>query len=252
LVGKIINGDVQIAAVPTNLASVLYNKTEGEVQFLALNTLGVIHIVGSADIKSLEDLKGQTLYVSGQGATPDYAINYILEQSGLKDYIEIEFYPDHSSLAQAVIAGDVPAAVLPQPFVTQVVMKAENVSLLVDLNEAWNEVTGNSGDLTMGCLIVNTEFAENNKEFIAEFMTEYEKSVDWVNKNPAEAGVLIESNGILANAKLAEAAIPNCAIVFRTAQESKNEINTFLEILMNFNPSSIGGKLPNEDFFYSE
>lgn len=252
LVGKIINGDVQIAAVPTNLASVLYNKTEGEVQFLALNTLGVIHLVGSADIKSLEDLKGQTLYVSGQGATPDYAINYILEQSGLKDDIEIEFFPDHSSLAQAVIAGDAPAAVLPQPFVTQVVMKAENVSLLVDLNEAWNEASGNSGNLAMGCLIVNKEFAENNKEFIVEFMTEYEKSVAWVNENPAEAGVLIESNGILPNAKLAEAAIPNCAIVFKTAKEAKDEINTFLEILMNFNPSSIGGKLPNEDFFYSE
>lgn len=252
LVGKIINGDVQIAAVPTNLASVLYNKTEGAVQFLALNTLGVIHVVGSADISSLEDLKGQTLYVSGQGATPDYAINYILEKSGLRDDIEIQFFPDHASLAQAVIAGDAPAAVLPQPFVTQVVMKAENVNLLVDLNDAWNEATDNAGDLTMGCLLVNKEFAENNKEFISEFMSKYEESVNWVNENPAEAGVLIESNGILPNAKLAEAAIPKCAIVFRPAQEAKDEINTFLEVLMNFNPSSIGGKLPDEDFFYSK
>lgn len=252
LVGKIINGDVQIAAVPTNLASVLYNKTEGAVQFLALNTLGVIHIVGSADIASLEDLKGQTLYVSGQGATPDYAINYILEKSGLKDDIAIEFYPDHATLAQAVIAGDAPAAVLPQPFVTQVVMKSEDVSLLIDLNEAWNKTTDNAGDLTMGCLLVNKEFAENNKEFVAEFMAQYEASVNWVNENPAEAGLLIETNGILPNAKLAEAAIPKCAIVFKTAEEAKDEINTFLEILMNSNPSSIGGKLPDEDFFYSE
>jgi NitT/TauT family transport system substrate-binding protein len=252
LVGKIITGDVQIAAVPTNLASVLYNKTEGAVQFLALNTLGVIHIVGSADIESLEELKGQTLYVSGQGATPDYAINYILEKKGLKDDIAIEFFPDHSSLAQAVIAGDAPAAVLPQPFVTQVVMKSEDVSILVDLNQAWSEATDNAGDLTMGCLLVNKEFAENNKDFVAKFMTEYENSVNWVNENPAEAGVLIESNGILPDAKLAEMAIPNCAIVIRNAQDAKDEINAFLEVLMNFNPSSIGGKLPNEDFFYSE
>jgi NitT/TauT family transport system substrate-binding protein len=252
LIGKIINGDVQIAAVPTNLASVLYNKTEGEVQFLALNTLGVIHIVGSADIASLEDLRGQTLYVSGQGATPDYAINYLLEKAGLTEDIAIEFFPDHASLAQAVIAGDAPAAVLPQPFVTQVVMKSENVSLLVDLNEAWGEATENAGDLAMGCLIVNKEFAENNRDFVAEFMTEYEKSVNWVNENPTEAGVLIESNGILPNAKLAETAISKCAIVFRPAQEAKDEIIAFLEILMNYNPSSVGGKLPNEDFFYSE
>jgi NitT/TauT family transport system substrate-binding protein len=252
LIGKIINGDVQIAAVPTNLASVLYNKTEGKIQLLAVNTLGVIHVVGSSPLESLEDLKGETLYVSGKGATPDYAVNYMLESLGLTDEVSIEFYPDHASLAQAVIAKDVTYAVLPQPFVTQVTMKSEEVDLLVDLNAVWDEASNSQSVLAMGCLVVNTAFADENPEFVDAFLTDYETSVNWVNENPADASVLIEKNGIIPNAALAEKAIPNCAIVYETPVDAQNEINNFLEILYTFNPSSVGGKLPDEAFYYGK
>lgn len=252
LTGKIINGEIQIAAVPTNLASVLYNKTKGKVQFLALNTLGVIYVVGNEDISSLEDLDGNTLYVSGKGATPEYAVNYLLNEKELADKVEVEYSTDHSSLAQMVIAGDVKAAVLPQPFVTQVMMKNPDIKILVDLNEAWDAVAGDKSTLAMGCLIINKEFAENNKDFVAEFLKQYESSVNWVNENPAEAGVLVENNGILPSAKLAEMAIPNCSIVYIDSQDSKNTVNGFLEVLYNFNPSSVGGQLPDEEFYYKQ
>lgn len=252
LTGKIINGEIQIAAVPSNLASVLYNKTKGKVQFLALNTLGVIYVVGTEDISSLEDLDENTLYVSGKGATPEYAVNYLLNEKGLADKVEVEYSTDHSSLAQMVIAGDVKAAVLPQPFVTQVMMKNPDVKILVDLNEAWDAVAGDKSTLAMGCLIINKEFAENNKEFVAEFLKQYESSVNWVNENPAEAGVLVENNGILPSAKLAEMAIPNCSIVFVDSQDAKTTVNGFLEVLYNFNPSSVGGQLPDEEFYYKQ
>lgn len=252
LVGKIINGEVQIAAVPTNLASVLYNKTEGKVQLLAVNTLGVIHIVGSSPLESMEDLKGETLYLSGKGATPDYAVNYMLEALGLSEEVAVEFYPDHASLAQAVIAKDVAYAVLPQPFVTQVTMQSEDVSLLIDLNEVWDVASNSQSELAMGCLVVNTEFAATNPDFIDSFLSDYEASVDYVNENPADAGILIEKNGILPSAVLAEKAIPNCAIVYETPVEAQNEINNFLEILFSYNPSSIGGKLPDDAFYYGK
>lgn len=250
LTAKIINNEIQIAAVPTNLASVLYNKTEGEVQFLALNTLGVIHIVGSLDINELSDLKGQALHISGKGATPDYAVNYMLQSLGLSDDIELVFYSDHASLAQAVIAGDAEAAVLPQPFVTQVTMQSDHINLLVDLNQEWEKITKGSSVLAMGCLIVNKEFAENNRDFVLDFLREYEESVNWVNSNTNEAGILIAKHGILPNSNLAEAAIPNSAIVYKSAQNSKVEIENFLKILMDYNPSSIGGKLPDENFYF--
>lgn len=252
LTAKIINNEIQIAAVPTNLASVLYSKTEGEVQFLALNTLGVIHIVGSLDITELSDLKGETLHISGKGATPDYAVNYMLQSLGLSDHVELLYYADHASLAQAVIAGDAKAAVLPQPFVTQVTMQSEEIRLLVDLNVEWEKITKGSSVLSMGCLIVNKSFADNNREFVLDFLREYEESVNWVNSNTAEAGILIAKHGILPNSDLAEAAIPSSAIVYKSAQDSKVEVENFLQILMDYNPSSIGGKLPDENFYFEQ
>ena len=81
---KLVQGEVDIAAVPANLASVLYNKTNGGVQVLAVNTLGVLYIVEDGDtVHSIADLKGRTIYAGGKGATPEYALNYILEKNGL-------------------------------------------------------------------------------------------------------------------------------------------------------------------------
>jgi NitT/TauT family transport system substrate-binding protein len=252
LIGKIINGEVDIAAVPTNAASVIYNKTEGDVKFLALNTLGVIYVVGTEDVNSIADLEGKKVAVSGKGATPEYAFNYLLDKNNLTDEVETEFLLDHSSLAQTVIAEDNKIAVLPQPFVTQVMMNNPNVEILIDLNKEWENATNGESVLAMGCLVVNSKFAEEQPFFIEEFLSEYKSSVEWVNNNYEEAGQLVEKNGILPNAKLAEKAIPNCSIVFKDAQEAKDEVQSFLSILHDFNPDSVGGKLPDEDFYYSK
>ncbi len=252
LIGKIINGEIDIAAVPTNAASVIYNKTEGDIQFLALNTLGVIYVVGTEDVNSIADLAGKNVAISGKGATPEYAFNYLLEKNNVADSVNAEFLLDHSSLAQTVIAEDNKIAVLPQPFVTQVMMNNPNVEILIDLNEEWKKATDGESVLAMGCLIVNTKFAEEHPYFINEFLNEYKSSVEWVNNNYEEAGQLVEKNGILPNAKLAENAIPNCSIVYMDAQEAKDEVQSFLSILHDFNPDSVGGKLPDEDFYYSQ
>ncbi|MCR1899615.1 ABC transporter substrate-binding protein [Irregularibacter muris] len=252
LTGKIINGDIQISSVPINLASVLYNKTKGAVQIMGLNTIGNLYIVGSEEISSLQNLEGKTLGMSGKGSTPDYAMNYLLEENGLQDKVELDYALDHASLAQSIIAGDTKIALLPQPFVTQVTMKNPDVKILMDLNEEWKKATKGESELITGAIIVNKEFAQNNKEFVSEFLKQYEASVNWVNENPADASVLVEKNDIMPSAALVEKAIPHSGITYKLAKDEKESINHFYKILLDANPASIGGNLPDEDFYYSE
>lgn len=250
LTGKIISGDIQISSVPINLAPVLYNKTKGAVQMMAVNTIGNLYIIGSDEISSIKDLDGKTLGMSAKGSTPDYAMNYILKQNGLEGKVELDYALDHATLAQGVISGDTKIALLPQPFVTQTTMKNNNVKILIDLNEAWKTATNGESELFTGCIIVNKEFAENNKEFITEFLKQYESSVNWVIENPKEASTLVEKNEIMPSAALAEKAIPYCGITYQPAKDVKDNLNSFYKILFDSNPASVGGTLPDEGFYY--
>ena len=252
LTGKIIKGQIQISSVPINLASVLYNRMEGLIQLMAVNTVGNLYIVGTEDISSVEELEGKTLGMSAKGSTPDYAMNYILKQKGLEGKTELDYVLDHPTLAQSVIAEDSKVALLPQPFVTQVMMKNENVKMLIDLNQAWTSVTEEGSELITGCIIVNKEFAMNNKEFVSKFLQEYEKSVNWVLENPKDASLLVEKHEIMPSASLVERAIPYSGITFRKATEVKESLKDFYEILFDSNPASIGGSMPDDEFYYTE
>lgn len=252
LTGKLINGEVQIAALPTNSAAVLYNKTEGQIQFLALNTLGVLYLVGkdASNITSLADLAGKTITLSGSGGIPQYAMEYILDKAGLKDKVTLNYLTDHASVAQALLAGDAELAVLPQPFVTQVLAKDASMKILLDLNKEWDTASGGSSVLSMGCLAIRRDFADANPEFVADFLEQYEASVNFVNENPTDAAKLIADSGIVASAELAEKAIPYCNIVFKTALDAKPQISGFLQVLYDFEPASVGGALPDDGFYY--
>lgn len=252
LTAKIINGDIQISSVPINLASVLYNKTDGKVQLMAVNTIGNLYIIGSDEITSISDLEGKTLGMSAKGSTPDFAMNYILKQNNIGDNVELDYAADHATLAQSVIAEDIKVALLPQPFVTQTMMKNQNVKMLIDLNEAWKEASSNASQLYTGGIVINKEFAENNKEFVAEFLKQYEASVNWVNENPADASLLVEKNEIMPSAALVEKAIPYCGITFVKANDEKDSLNSFYKILFDSNPASIGGKMPDDEFYFAQ
>ena len=252
LTGKIINGDIQISSVPINLASVLYNKTQGKVQLLAVNTIGNLYIVGTEDISSVSQLEGKTLGMSAKGSTPDFAMNYILKQAGLEGKTELNYALDHATLAQSVIAEDTRVALLPQPFVTQTTLKNPNVKMLIDLNEAWNDATGGKSELFTGCIIINKEFAENNPEFVDEFLKQYENSVNWVLENQKEASVLTAKHEIMPDAVLVEKALPYCGITFRKAAEAKESLNNFYQILFDSNPASVGGRMPDDEFYFKE
>lgn len=252
LTGKIINGDIQISSVPINLASVLYNKTQGSVQLLAVNTIGNLYIVGTEDINSISQLENKTLGMSAKGSTPDFAMNYILNQNGLGGKTELDYALDHATLAQSVIAEDTKVALLPQPFATQVALKNPNVKILIDLNEAWDEATGGSSQLYTGGIVINKEFAKNNPEFVSEFLKQYEESVKWVLENQKAASELVAKHEIMPDALLVEKAIPYCGITFKNAADAKSGLNDFYQILFDSNPASVGGSMPDDEFYFTK
>lgn len=252
IIGDIVQGNVDIAAVPTNLAAVLDVKTENNIQLLAVNTLGVLYIVENGDtVQSLEDLKGTTILGSGKGASPEYIIDYILTENGLKEEVTVEYVVEHAEVATKLAAGEAGIALLPQPFVTSATMGSETNRVAIDLTEEWEKVTDGQ-ILPMGAIIVNKAYAEENPEVIKDFMAAYKESVDFVNENPADAGTLVEKFGILPKAALATKAIPQCNITLIPASEAKSSVQNFLEILHGFNPKAVGGQLPEDAFYYEE
>lgn len=251
IVSKVINGEVDAAAVPSNLASILYNKTKGQVQLVGVNTLGVLYIVENGDtIKDIKDLKGKTIYASGKGATPEYILNYILKKNGLDKDVKIEYKSQHSDLANLVASKEAKIAVLPEPFVTTTKMKDKDLNVPINLSKEWEKVSEGNSKLVMGTLIFRKDFIGKREKDVDRFLERYKKSVDFVNNDKVEASKIIEEKGIVPKVKVAEVAIPKCNIVFISAKDAKDSLEKFYNVLKNSNPKSIGGKLPDEKFYY--
>jgi len=256
IVPLISTGAADIAACPLNVASTLYNKTNGGVQIIAVNTLGVLYILEQGStIHSVADLKGKTVYSSGQGASPEYILNFVLSANGIdpKNDITVEYKAEHSELAALAASGKVVISVLPEPFVTTVMSKNTKLRIALDLTKEWEkacEKTGTDSTLAMGCLIVRKDFAEKNPAAVASFLAEYKASVDYVNGNVPAASLLVEKFGIIPEAALAAKAIPNCNIVYMAGSKMKAVTQQNLNVLFGANPSSIGGAEPKDDFYY--
>lgn len=252
----ISQGETDIAAVPANVASVLYNKLEGGVQVLAVNTLGVLYIVENGDtVQSAADLKGKTIYASGKGATPEYALNYILQQNGLDPAadVTIEWKSEHSECVAALAQDPSGIAMLPQPFVTTAQMKNPDLRVALDLTEEWDKVQEDAqepGALLTGVVVVRTEFAKENPEAVSDFLERYKASVDFVNENVDEAAQLVGQYDIV-TAEVAQTAIPECNIVCITGDEMQEKLFGYLSVLNDQNPEAVGGKLPDDDFYYT-
>ena len=253
IVSKIVNGEVDGAAVPSNLAPILYTKTKQGIKLVAVNTLGVLYVVeNGTTVKNISDLKGKTIVASGKGGTPEFALNYILNKNGLvpdKD-VKIEWKAQHSDVAAALASKQINLAVLPEPFVTTTKLKDTALNVNIDLTKEWGKVSGANSQLIMGALIFKSDFITKRGSDLDDFLVKYKASVDYVNKNAAAAGTLIEKNAILPNAKAAELAIPRSNIVFISAQDAKKSLTGFYTVLMQSDPKSIGGSLPDENFYY--
>lgn len=246
---SVIKGEVDVACVPVNLASTLYNKTEGKYICIAINTLGVLHILEAGDsVQSIEDLAGKTLHATGQGSTPEYILNYILKKNGISDKVTVEYQTEHTALVSLFASGTVTLGMLPEPNVSSAMMQTTGLRQALDLTAEWDKVCDTSA--VQGCVIVKKEFAENNADALAAFMNEYAASVDYVNANVDEAAALCETYGIVPKAAIAKRALPNCNIVFINGSDMKTDLSAFLSVLYDANPKSVGGTLPGDDFYY--
>ena len=245
----IVRGEVDIAALPANLASVLYNNTDGGVQVLAVNTLGVLYIVQHGDdVSSVQDLAGKTIYASGKGSTPEYALSYILEEAGLADSVTVEWKSEHAECVAAIVNDSDAVALLPQPFVTTAMMQDPSIRVALDLNDAWAEVSPDSALIT-GVIFARTAFVEANGEAVDSFLAQYRESTDYANSDVAGAAALVGKYDIVPEA-VALKALPECNIVCITGDEMEADLSSYLTVLYEANPASVGGALPAEDFYY--
>ncbi|MBM6685779.1 ABC transporter substrate-binding protein [Faecalicatena contorta] len=254
---SISQGETDIAAVPANVSSVLYNKLEGGVQVLAINTLGVLYIVENGDtVQSVADLRGKTIYASGKGATPEYALNYILQENGIDPAsdVTIEWKSEHSECVAALAQDPSGIAMLPQPFVTTAQAQNPDLRVALDLTEEWDKIQENAENpsaLLTGVVIVRTEFAKEHPEAVSDFMERYKSSVEFVNENVDEAAQLVGNYDIVP-AEVAKKAIPACNIVCITGDEMQEKLSGYLAVLNEQNPEAVGGQLPDDDFYYTQ
>lgn len=250
LTTTLINKEADIAIVPTNLAANLYNKDLG-YKIAGSSVGGVLYIASVEDISSLEDLKGKSIGVIGRNMTPDAILRYVLTENGIDpdEDLTLEYFAGAPELATNFIAGETDTSMAPQPVLTNMLMKREGSSVVVDLQEEWSKITGYD-TYPQASIIVSTDLIENQPEFVDAFLNVYDNSVDWVNENPLEAGTYYENLDIGLSATLLEKAIPNCALDYVSVSEGKDSISSYLDILYNFNPDLVGGSVPDEDFYF--
>lgn len=253
LLGKVVSGDMDIALIPANVASVLNNKTNGEIAVIDINTLGVLYVVASDDsIQSFADLKGKTLYLTGKGTTPEYVTNYLLAANDLTtDDVTLEFKSEATEVVAALKSQPDAIGLLPQPFVTVATAQNEELKVVLDCTKEWDNVQGTGGSrLVTGVTIVRKDFQDQNPNAVALFVQEHFASADFANTNTAAAAELVAAQGIIEKAPIAEKAIPYCNIVCITGNDMKDALNGYLEVLFEQDPASVGGELPGDDFYF--
>ena len=252
LTPKLIQGELDMAAVPCNLAAVLYQKTEGEIRVLCTNTLGVLSIVDTGDsVQEIADLKGKTIYATGQGTTPEYTLKKLLAQSGLdpENDVTIEWKSEATEVVAVMTQSDEEiVAMLPQPFVTVAMTQVEGLREAVNFNDAWN-ASGEDSKLVTGVLVARKSLIEEQKDLVDIFLDDYQASCEFANTQPQEAATLIGEMDIV-KAAIAEKALPKCNITYLEGDDMKTAVSGYLQVLYDAEPKSVGGALPGDDFYY--
>ncbi len=250
ITGKFLNGEINIASVPTNVAATLYNKSEGKVRMLAVNTYGVLSILEKGDtIKSVADLKGKTVYSTGKGQNPEFILKYILTENGIdpeKD-LTINFVSSEDLVAK-LISGEAEVAMAPEPAATTVMVKNQELNRVLSINDEWAKVSDTK--LMMGCVIALDSYIEANPKAVEKFLEEYEASIKFASENIDETATHCATYKITASDVIAKKAIPTCNLCYVTGKDMKNNVNGYYGVLFNADPTSIGGKLPADDLYY--
>ncbi len=254
IVPGLIKGELDMAAIPANLAAALYQKTKGGIQVMAVNTLGVLYVVEKGDtVHSMADLAGRTILSTGKGTTPEYLLRYLLEKNGLdpdKD-VKIQYCSEATEVTAQMAAAQKDAiAVLPQPYVTAAGMKDPSLRVALDLTAEWDKVS--DSQLVTGVTVVRTQYAQEHPDVVEVFLQEYAQSVRTANTDLDRTAALCEQQGVVAKAAIAKKALPACNIVCRTGDEMQKDVSAYLSVLCAADPAAVGGKLPDEGFYWKK
>lgn len=252
-VAAITNGTADVAAVPTNLAATLYKKTNGKVQVLAVNTLGVLHILENGEsIQSVKDLKGKTIYTDAKnkGANPEYILRYLLEKNGLKpdEEVRIEFAAD---LDAAIASGEAKIALVPEPKASTYMMQNKSIRRALNVTDEWNKVSDDDCALMMGCVIARTDFIKKNPDAVTLFLEDYKASIQAAQSNVEATATLCETYKIIPKAAVARQALPNCGLTYVTGDSMKKQLSAYLKVMFDYDSKVVGGALPKDDFYYA-
>ena len=252
IVPLLIKGELDMAAIPANLAATLYQKTNGGIQAVAVNTLGVLYVVEQGDtVHSMADLKGRTILSTGKGTTPEYVLRYLLTANGLdpdKD-VDIQYYSEATEVTAQMASTQDAIAVLPQPYVTAAGLKDDTLRVALDLTAEWDKVADTQ--LITGVTVVRKAYAEEHPDVVAAFLADYAQSVNAANTDLDGTAALCEEQGVVAKAAIAKKALPNCNIVCLTGEELKADVSGYLQVLYDADPAAVGGTLPGEDFYWT-
>lgn len=246
----LVNGSLDVAAVPCNLASILYNKTNGEIVTVAINTLGVLYIVEAGDsIQTVSDLAGKTIYSTGQGTTPEYTLRYLLSSAGLNpdSDVTIEYKSEATEVVAAMAQNPEAIAMLPQPFVISAMNNNDKLRIALDVTAEWEKL--NDSTVVTGVIVARKTFIEENPDAFGIFLEEYETSTAYANANIDDTSALLEKYDVF-KAAIAKKAIPYCNVTYIDGEEMKKYVLAYLQVLYDENPASIGGKSPEEGLFY--
>ena len=252
IVPLLIKGELDMAAIPANLAATLYQKTSGGIQAVAVNTLGVLYVVEQGDtVHSMADLKGRTILSTGKGTTPEYVLRYLLTANGIdpdKD-VDIQYYSEATEVTAQMASTQDAIAVLPQPYVTAAGLKDDTLRVALDLTAEWDKVADTQ--LITGVTVVRKAYAEEHPDVVAAFLADYAQSVNAANTDLEGTAALCEEQGVVAKAAIAKKALPNCNIVCLTGEELKADVSGYLQVLYDADPAAVGGTLPGEDFYWA-
>ncbi len=250
ITGKFLKGEINIASVPTNVAATLYNKSEGKVRMLAVNTNGVLSILEKGDtIKSIDDLKGKTIYSTGKGQNPEFILNYILTENGINPATDVTInFVSSDDLKAKLLSGEAEIAMAPEPLATAVMVQNQALNRVLSINDEWSKVSDTT--LMMGCVIALDSYVEANPAAVEKFLEEYEASIKFATTNIDDAATYCETYGIAPKAAIAKKSIPICNLCYVTGEDMKTNVNGYFNVLFNADPTSIGGKLPADDLYY--
>lgn len=250
ITGKFLNGEINIASVPTNVATTLYNKTEGKVRMLAVNTYGVLSILEKGNtIKSVADLKGKTIYSTGKGQNPEYILKYILTENGINPETDVTInFVSSEDLVAKLISGEAEVALAPEPAATTVMVKNQELNRVISINDEWANVSDSK--LMMGCVIALDSYVAENEKAVEKFLEEYQNSVKFATENIDETATHCATYKITASDVIAKKAIPTCNLCYVTGSDMKDNVNAYYNVLFNADPTSVGGKLPADDLYY--